>query len=1006
MHISLASPSLAGTPLPSQRLTVTLDLEHHRLTGDAAITLPPNQPCTLFLGGIEPLSITLDNTPLAVAPRVELPAAPQNRHIAVRFSKQCNGEEANDCRIAPNGVSLTGDWHPRLDRDSLHELTAIIPINFEAISEAEEIETTKTATTKEVRFHFPHALAGISLVAGPYVVERQPFGNGQNVYSYFFAEDRELAADYRKRTLAYLARYAELLGPYPYRRFSIVENRLPTGYAMPGFTLLGQAVARLPFITATSLGHEVLHSWFGNGVLVDDASGNWCEGLVTYLADQAFASERGEGTEFRKQQLIEYQSYVGRDNAPRLRDFTGATGQPGLANQEGREQRAVGYAKASMVFHMLRQRIGETAFVAGLRSLYANHRFQRTGWNELTRAFETASDQALIGFFSQWLERADLPRLSAEKITVQEEAGQPVLDFVLRQEQEQSHDLRVTVAITAAGKTTRQQVALTTKDTPVRIPLDERPEQLTIDPDYDLMRELDPDETPPVWSRFAGSRDRLAILPEPDEAAALTPLVALLTSMDCPMKPASEVTSQELASHDLLFLGTRSPLLRSLLAPSQPGPGFSLEAHDNPLAPDRVTVVISSTSLEQSRAAVGKLAHYGRYTTLRFDSGRLTEKSTRQTDQGLIWRIEPPPMGIALPQALSFAAITQQLEPAQVVYIGETHTRYEDHLLQLRVIRAMLGVGKPLALGMEMFSRAAQPALDQYVAGSIDETEFLKQSRYFSRWGYDFRLYRDILRYARRHRIPVIGLNQDKEITSTVFRQGLAGLSPEQRGQLPLDRDLGLPGYRRRIVDVFTMHGAHGGKPEQENDFLQAQVIWDETMAESVADYLAGHPERRMAVLAGNGHTDRQTGIPPRVSRRLPGLRQVVLQNSDTEGIPSDSADYVLFCPPAQLPAAPVLGVLLKDHEDGVEVIGFSEQSKALEAGMREGDVIVAADSLPVKGIDDLKIILLDAVTEHPMEVQIKRQGGLFGNGQEILSISIPLTTREATPGSSPHSRP
>ncbi|MEJ2691158.1 MAG: M1 family peptidase, partial [Deltaproteobacteria bacterium] len=82
--------------------------------------------------------------------------------------------------------------------------------------------------------------------------------------TYFFAEDRELAGHYREKALGYLARYAKLLGPYPFRRFSIVENRLPTGYAMPTFTLLGQVVVRLPFIVDTSLWHEIVHSWLGN----------------------------------------------------------------------------------------------------------------------------------------------------------------------------------------------------------------------------------------------------------------------------------------------------------------------------------------------------------------------------------------------------------------------------------------------------------------------------------------------------------------------------------------------------------------------------------------------------------------------------------------------------------------------------------------------------------------------------------------------------------------------
>ena len=63
---------------------------------------------------------------------------------------------------------------------------------------------------------------------------------------------------------------------------------------MPTLTYLGIDVLRLPFIRATSLGHEVLHNWWGNGVYPDWQSGNWSEGLTTFLADYAYKEEESE----------------------------------------------------------------------------------------------------------------------------------------------------------------------------------------------------------------------------------------------------------------------------------------------------------------------------------------------------------------------------------------------------------------------------------------------------------------------------------------------------------------------------------------------------------------------------------------------------------------------------------------------------------------------------------------------------------------------------------------
>ena len=88
---------------------------------------------------------------------------------------------------------------------------------------------------------------------------------------------------------------------------------------MPTFTLLGRNVVKLPFIVRTSLGHEILHQWFGNSVYIDSNKGNWAEGLTTYLADHFYADQSGEGVDYRKQILIDYQSYVNIDNVFPLR---------------------------------------------------------------------------------------------------------------------------------------------------------------------------------------------------------------------------------------------------------------------------------------------------------------------------------------------------------------------------------------------------------------------------------------------------------------------------------------------------------------------------------------------------------------------------------------------------------------------------------------------------------------------------------------------------------------
>jgi aminopeptidase N len=107
--------------------------------------------------------------------------------------------------------------------------------------------------------------------------------------------DATLARPYLDATADYIRFYSQLIGPYPYAKFALVENFWETGYGMPSFTLLGSKVIRLPLILHSSYPHEILHNWWGNGVYVDTAGGNWSEGLTSYLADHLIREQQGRG---------------------------------------------------------------------------------------------------------------------------------------------------------------------------------------------------------------------------------------------------------------------------------------------------------------------------------------------------------------------------------------------------------------------------------------------------------------------------------------------------------------------------------------------------------------------------------------------------------------------------------------------------------------------------------------------------------------------------------------
>jgi uncharacterized iron-regulated protein len=208
---------------------------------------------------------------------------------------------------------------------------------------------------------------------------------------------------------------------------------------------------------------------------------------------------------------------------------------------------------------------------------------------------------------------------------------------------------------------------------------------------------------------------------------------------------------------------------------------------------------------------------------------------------------------------------------------------------------------------MEMFQRPFQGFLNQYLAGQISEAELRQKTEYDQRWGYDWELYAPILRFARQHQIPVKALNTPSEVTRKVARNGIDRLTFADRQWIPPRSSIlaAPPAYRQRIQQIYDeMHQGKGNSANFDKFFL-AQVLWDETMAEVIAQTLQRSPQSLMVVLAGQGHILYGHGIPERVARRLNPKRRQPLQQVSILLNPPESlqrepgiADYIWVSPP------------------------------------------------------------------------------------------------------------
>lgn len=246
--------------------------------------------------------------------------------------------------------------------------------------------------------------------------------------------------------------------------------------------------------------------------------------------------------------------------------------------------------------------------------------------------------------------------------------------------------------------------------------------------------------------------------------------------------------------------------------------------------------------------------------------------------------------------------ILQQLVKARIVYLGETHDSIEDHQAQLVIIQEMQRQNRKIAIALEMFQRPFQGVLDQYLAGKITEEQLIEQTEYNQRWRFPWEYYAPIVRFAALNKLRILALNTPSEVTRKVATEGLESLTAEERKHIPPLSEIRTDNaeYRQMLLEVYQQHQkAAQGNSKAFERFLQAQVLWDETMAEKIAQFVKANPDYQVVVLAGQGHIVYGYGIPSRVERRL-GVGKVkmrsVLFNFTTDS-PSSAdkpiADYI-----------------------------------------------------------------------------------------------------------------
>ena len=247
-------------------------------------------------------------------------------------------------------------------------------------------------------------------------------------------------------------------------------------------------------------------------------------------------------------------------------------------------------------------------------------------------------------------------------------------------------------------------------------------------------------------------------------------------------------------------------------------------------------------------------------------------------------------------------ALLLSLIGTQAVFLGETHLDDVTHQVELTLLQGLaMWTDDRVVLSLEQFERDAQPALDEYLAGRLDETEFLKRAR---PWGNYREAYRPLIEFCKTHKIPVMAANFPAPLRRKVggTKEGWDSLTADERRFTPRQLFPASAAYWARVDRATGGHMAGGEPRTPEQRLHETQNLWDNAMGEAVADALDRWPDRVVLHVAGKFHIERHDGTVAQFRRRKPdvAVRTItVLPRDSMWGGPDEAdlalADYVVY---------------------------------------------------------------------------------------------------------------
>ena len=235
----------------------------------------------------------------------------------------------------------------------------------------------------------------------------------------------------------------------------------------------------------------------------------------------------------------------------------------------------------------------------------------------------------------------------------------------------------------------------------------------------------------------------------------------------------------------------------------------------------------------------------------------------------------------------SIKSVAKFLSSYDVVFFGELHSHPGVHLAQMQLFEAMYNLNPDLSLSLEQFERDTQSTVDDYLAGKIGEKIMISKTRAWDNYQMS---YRPLVEFSKHNNLPVVAANAPKSSVVCVGRLGLdylQTLTTEDRKNVAVNIDISDGSYRQKFMSFITNNASHGSTSDNKMSEMMkkmsersysAQVLRDDTMAESIARHLQQNPQRRVLHLNGVFHSSKFLGAVERLQARSPALKIAVIE--------------------------------------------------------------------------------------------------------------------------------